>query len=88
MVLNVSVTLDECTLAILMRSDVHPGDLPKETGRSTIKSDTSSYKEIASAAFAVYDYCAIRKPRVPGWAQVGRFLLAHSILDELFPSCG
>ncbi|KAL9012518.1 MAG: hypothetical protein Q9173_002731 [Seirophora scorigena] len=60
---------DECTLAILMRSDVYPGDLPREDGRSAVLSDETSYLAIVSAAQNVWDYCG-KVLRVPGWAQV------------------
>ena len=55
-----------------MRSDTHPGDLPREDGRSSIVSDISSYDDIAQAAAAVYNYCCKAPLRVPGWAQIGR----------------
>ena len=64
---------DECTVAILLRSDVHQGDLPGEIGHSSITSDVSSYNSISAAARAVYDYCG-KGLRSPGWAQVGMFL--------------
>ena len=57
-----------------MRSDVQPGDLPREDGHSLIVSDISSYDDIARAAGAVYDQCCKAPLRVPGWAQIGGLL--------------
>ena len=56
-----------------MRTDVHPGDLPGEVGRSSIKRDIYSYQEVADAAQAVYNQCSKGPVRVPGWAQIGGF---------------
>lgn len=64
--------LDECTLAILMRSDVYPGDLPRGEGHALFERDVSSFEDIANAALAVFDFCG-RSLRVPGWASVGKF---------------
>ncbi|KAL8921370.1 MAG: hypothetical protein Q9172_004063 [Xanthocarpia lactea] len=59
-----------CTLAILMRSEVPPGVLPAEDGRSTVTNEVSSFREMGKAASVVYDMCG--KPlKSPGWATVG-----------------
>lgn len=55
-----------------MRSDVYPGDLPREGARSAVLSDETSWLTIVSAAQNVWDYCG-KVLRSPGWAQVGKF---------------
>ena len=66
-----------------MRSDIHAGDFPREDGHSLIVSDISSYADIARAAEAVYNHCCKAPLRVPGWAQVGKFLRVCVIYDQL-----
>ena len=68
--------LDECTLAILMRSDVDPDDLPNDEVHSLVLRDVSSYEDIAHAAEAVYNICG-KGLRVPGWAQIGKLCPKH-----------
>ncbi|KAL8856530.1 MAG: hypothetical protein Q9178_006845 [Gyalolechia marmorata] len=59
-----------CTLAILMRSEVPPGVLPAEDGRSTATNEVSSFREMGKAASLVYDMCG-KSLKSPGWATVG-----------------
>ncbi|KAI4087014.1 MAG: hypothetical protein LQ339_008969 [Xanthoria mediterranea] len=59
-----------CTLAILMRVEARPGDLPGEDDRSTITNDVSSFRTLGYVASKIYDKCG--KPlKSPGWATVG-----------------
>ncbi|KAL8849324.1 MAG: hypothetical protein Q9221_005675 [Calogaya cf. arnoldii] len=60
-----------CTVAILMRAEVQPGDLPAEDGRSIITNDVSSFRTITTAASVVYDMCG-KSLKSPGWATVGK----------------
>ncbi|KAL8726107.1 MAG: hypothetical protein Q9181_006174 [Wetmoreana brouardii] len=53
----------------MMRSDVHPEDLPGEQGRSSVSKDVSSYKIVSEAASLVFDAC-VKRHGVPGWAQI------------------
>ncbi|KAL8993301.1 MAG: hypothetical protein Q9169_006450 [Polycauliona sp. 2 TL-2023] len=61
-----------CTLAILMRAETRPGDLPAEEGRSTITNDVSSFKTIGRAAGMIWDMCGKRPLQSPGWATIGQ----------------
>ncbi|KAL8710638.1 MAG: hypothetical protein Q9220_004862 [cf. Caloplaca sp. 1 TL-2023] len=58
-----------CTLAILVRSDVHPGDLPSEGSRSAYVGDVSSYKEIAQVGDVIYNMCG-KGLKSSGWAAI------------------
>lgn len=85
-------TIDDCTMAILLRSDIREGDLPGEQGRSTILSDVTSYKAVFAAAGATYDYCG-KGLHLPGWAQIGEnggmavaFWTAGSDMDRRYQS--
>ncbi len=61
-----------CTLAILMRVEARPGDLPGEDDRSTITNDVSSFRTLGYVASKIYDMCG--KPlKSPGWATVGEY---------------
>jgi len=63
---------ESCTLAIIMRSDIHKGDLPHEEAHSSIASDVSSFRAINEAADVVFFACA-KKLHGSGWAEVGEF---------------
>ncbi|KAL8801738.1 MAG: hypothetical protein Q9182_004277 [Xanthomendoza sp. 2 TL-2023] len=58
-----------CTLAILVRSDVRPGDLPAADDQPSIANDISSYQAISSAAGRTWDMCG-KGLKSPGWATV------------------
>ncbi|KAL8951036.1 MAG: hypothetical protein Q9222_002961 [Ikaeria aurantiellina] len=84
--------VDTCTLAILMRSDTHPGDLPWEGSRSPIISDISSYKEIAQVGDVIYNMCG-KGLRSSGWASTGQhkgvalaFWATNSAVDRRYPN--
>lgn len=56
-----------------MRSEVHPGDLPREERRSSVIQDVASFQEIKQAADMVSKMCN-KSLRVPGWATIGKLL--------------
>ncbi|KAL8727165.1 MAG: hypothetical protein Q9166_006202 [cf. Caloplaca sp. 2 TL-2023] len=67
---------DSCTLAVLMRSEARPGDLPAEEDRSTLSNDVSSYETLATAAGRIWDMCG-KGLKSPGWATVGKFSISN-----------
>ena len=74
--------LDSCTLAILLRSEVHPADLPGQEGHSDVVSDVASYHDITEAADMVYALCG-KDLRAPGWAVVGKPTIPATDSDVL-----
>ncbi|KAL8682485.1 MAG: hypothetical protein Q9186_001432 [Xanthomendoza sp. 1 TL-2023] len=73
---------DSCTLAILMRSDVQPGDLPAEDGHSTITNDISSYQAIGTAAARTWDMCG-KGLKSPGWATAGKWEILSHMMNQV-----
>lgn len=66
----------ECTLSILMASEIHRSDFPGGPEPSELTSDVSSFRLVASAASEIYEFCG-KGMLVPGWAQIGKSWNSH-----------
>ena len=62
-----------------MRSEVYPGDLPDEDGRSSVVRDVDTFDDIYAAGHKIWNDCGKRLHSV-GWAEIGKSFCTCAVL--------